>query len=225
MHPRRHLLMQVDPLRVWRVDGAWVRDRLDIEFTNGAHPLVAPYVPAGEIWIDREGAGAGREWRFWALYQLAHWRRMSRGASYLEALASAERVERRARRDELVRGPLRELAVRRRLGTARGRAVYLVRGRVVRDLAFVHFTMGGHHERYRFIPPGEIWIDDAVAPAERAPTLHHELVELELMEEQGMKYAEAHARASAAERAFRQRRGRSSSGVLGSRYLASLAVR
>lgn len=215
--------MQVPPLRVWRVDGTYIRNHVDIEFTNGAHALVAPYVPPGEIWIDREAPGAGREWRFWTLYQLAHLRQMLRGATYLEALASAERVERRARRAELQRGPLRELALRRRLGTAGGRAVYLVHGRVVRDLAFVHFTMGGHHERYRFIPPGEIWIDDACAPAERAATLHHELVELELMEGEGMPYAAAHERASAAEREFRQRRGRSSSGVFGSRYFAIFA--
>src|SRR5205814_2068400 len=105
------------------------------------------------------------------------------------------------------RSALRPLALRGLIGRERGVRIYLVRGRVIRDRAYVHFTMGGHPRRYRFIPPGEVWIDDAVAPAERAAIVHHELVELELMDEGGLDYHEAHERASAAERLFR-RRGR-----------------
>jgi hypothetical protein len=52
-----------------------------------------------------------------------------------------------------------------------------------------------------------VWIDDAVAPAERPAVLHHELVELELMATRGMGYHAAHARASAAEIEFRRGRG------------------
>jgi hypothetical protein len=207
MDPRRSLLLREGPVAVWRVDGARVRDRLDVEFTNGAHDLQVPYIPAGEIWLDREAPGSG-EWRFWARYQLAHRRKMAAGATYLEALASAERVERTARQKEKSGGRARlaERVRRRRIGVADDIPVYLVRGRLVRDHAYVHFTMGGHRERYSFIPPGEIWIDDAIAPAERAVVVHHELVELRLMRDRGLDYAEAHARASRAER--RLRRGR-----------------
>ena len=207
MDPRRSLLLREGSLAVWRVDGARVRDALDVEFTNGAHDLQVPYIPAGEIWLDREAPGAGGEWRFWALYQLAHRRRMAAGATYLEALASAERVERAARRREKSGGRARlaERVRRSRIAEADGIPVYLVRGRLVRDHAYVHFTMGGHRERYRFIPPGEIWIDDAIAPSERAVVVHHELVELRLMRDRGLSYADAHARASAAERRMRRR--------------------
>jgi hypothetical protein len=198
--------MRVGELAVWRVDGHWVRDRVDVEFTNGAHDLIAPYVPRGEIWIDREAPGAGAEWRFWALYQMAHRRGMARGATYLEALARAERIERAARRVERVgtRRELRRLALRGRPRIVDGQRVYLVRGRMVRDHAFVHFTQGGHPLRYRFIPAGEIWIDDAVAPAERAAVVHHELVELRLMRDEGLAYAPAHELASASERRLRR---------------------
>jgi hypothetical protein len=147
----------------------------------------------------------------WLRFQLAHRRRMAEGATYLEALASAERIERRARRAataipanrqaELVR----TAALRRLLGVVDGRRVFLVRGCTVRDRAYVHFTLGGHGRRYRFIPLDEVWIDDAVAPAERPAVLHHEMVELRLMDQDGMGYEEAHGRASAAERIFRKR--------------------
>ncbi len=196
---------------MWRVDGHWVRDHLDIEFTNGAHHLMAAYIPQDEIWVDREAADAGDEWRLWLDFQVTHRRRMAEGAAYLQALGSAERVERSARRAALGErverraARTREIAVRRLLGVIDRRRVYLVRGRAVRDRAYVHFTMGGHNRRYRFIPPGEVWIDDAVAPAERPAVLHHELVELRLMDEQGMKYPQAHALASAAELDFRHR--------------------
>jgi hypothetical protein len=211
--PHRKLLTRVDGLSVWRVDGHWVRDRIDVDFTNGTHDLVSSFVPAQEIWLDREAAGPGAdEWRLWMLFQLAHRRRMVEGATYLEALATAERVELRARREAAGGGPVdrrseavRADALRRSLGRAEGRRVYLVRGRVVRDRAYVHFTMGGHGRRYRFIPLDEIWIDDAVAPAERPAIVHHELVELELMDREGMSYHDAHTRASAAERVFRRR--------------------
>jgi hypothetical protein len=207
--PRRRVLAREDGLVIWRVDGHAVRDALDVEFTNGANHLHAPYVPFEEIWLDREAPG-GEEWRFWAHYQRVHRRRMIAGATYLEAVASAERAERRVRRRALgLRGRLsvtrlRELARRRKLGVVDGLAVYVVRGRVVRDQAYLHFTLGGHGYRYRFIPKDEVWIDDAVAPAERAAILHHEIVELELMRGRDMGYDEAHARASRAEVRFRR---------------------
>jgi hypothetical protein len=212
--PRRKLLEREPGLDVWRVDGHFIRDRIDVDFTNGTHDLVSSFVPKGEIWIDREAPGGDAdEWRLWLLYQRAHRRKMLAGASYLEALASAERIERRARRrlagDEPVdrrSHSVREAALRGRLGSVEGRRVYLVHGRTVRDRAYVHFTMGGHGRRYRFIPLDEVWIDDAVAPAERPAIVHHELVELELMDREGMSYHDAHERASAAELVFRRRR-------------------
>jgi hypothetical protein len=218
--PRRKLLARHDGLAVWRVDGHFIRDRLDVDFTNGSHDLVSRFVPPNEIWLDREapatrGEPAEGEWRLWLLFQLAHRRRMLAGASYLEALAVAERVEREARRAELGGGPIdrkrdavRAAALRGLLGQQDGVRIFLVHGRAVRDRAYVHFTMGGHPRRYRFIPPGEVWIDDAVAPAERPAIVHHELVELKLMEDDGLGYHEAHERASAAELRFRRRGGR-----------------
>jgi hypothetical protein len=202
-------LERIDGVEVWRVDGHLIRDRVDIEFTNGHHHFTRPFIPRSEIWLDREAPGAG-EWPFWALHQVVQRRCMEKGASYLSALRIASRHEREERRrtrggeGPVTTRDIQSAARRRLLGTIAGREVWLVDGRVVRDLAYVDFTLGGHGYRYRFIPRREIWIDDAVRPAERASVLHHEVVEVGLMAD-GMKYDEAHAHASAAETHFRRR--------------------
>jgi hypothetical protein len=90
------------------------------------------------------------------------------------------------------------------MGRAGDLAIWLVDGCRVRDLAYLHFTLGGHDLRYRFIPRGEVWIDDAVAPAERPAIIEHELTERRLMAT-GESYEDAHLVASRAESRFRRR--------------------
>jgi hypothetical protein len=195
-------LGRIDGVDIWRVDGHRVRDELDVDFTNGHHHYSRPYVPIGEVWLDREAPGAA-EWELWALRQTAERAVMARGASYLHALRVAAKLERQERRRLAgARVPAGE-ARRRPLGEVDGRVVWLVDGRHVRDHAYVDFTLGGHGYRYRFIPRSEIWLDDAVHPAERPAILHHEAVEVGHMAG-GMGYDEAHGHASAAERRFRR---------------------
>lgn len=192
-------------LAVWRVDGKQIRDRLDVEFTNGHHHLTRSYVPENEIWLDRSAPRAD-ESRFWSLHQLVERAALVAGASYLEALARGNRAEKAARRQALGEAPRRRALVRRRtLGKAAGRTVVLVDGRAVRSAFDINFTLGGHGYRYRFIPLSEIRIDDAVIPAERPAILAHEAVEVELMAD-GMSYDPAHAHASRAEVGFRRGR-------------------
>jgi hypothetical protein len=196
------LLARVDGLEVWRVEGRRVRDEVDVEFTNGAHFFIRRYVPPNEIWLDREAPGSG-EWVFWATHQIVERRLMAGGVPYLGALRRANLAERAERRAAGVRAVGRARLRLRELGTAAGRAVWLVDGRAVRTSLNLDFTLGGHHLRYRFIPRREIWIDDAVAPGERAAILHHEVVEIEHMQ-RGLVYDDAHARASRAEARFRR---------------------
>jgi hypothetical protein len=199
---RRKLLARRDGLAIWRVDGHAIRDQLDVDFTNGHHHLTRRYVPAGEVWLDRCAPRAD-ETPFWIVHQLVERAAMLAGVAYLAALTRANRAEKAARRaalGELGRG--RDLVRRRRLGEAGGRAVVLVDGRAVRSAFDLNFTLGGHGFRYRFIPRGEIWIDDAVAAGERPAILHHEAVEVDLMAA-GLAYPAAHARASRAEVRFR----------------------
>jgi hypothetical protein len=227
----------VDGVGCFRVDGHWLRDRWDVDFTNGAHHFTRRYVPLGEVWVDRDAPGAG-ETDFLVQHQLCERALMSAGASYHQALLRANRLERRLRRAAIDRR-LRRAAIDRRLrraaidrparravfnGPAPSRAelrarihrqllgaaarvralLWRVDGRAVRDHLSVDFTLGGHGLRYRFIPRGEIWIDDAVVADEVPAIVLHEEEELRLMRA-GLGYAAAHRRASQIERRFRER--------------------
>jgi hypothetical protein len=206
MLPKRKRLGRVDGVEIFRVDGHRIRDLVDVEFTNGHTHLTRRYVPAGEIWLDREAPGSG-EWTFWAAHQVAELRAMERGVPYLEALRAGNRAERAARRAAGLPGPsdrprVRPKLRRRQLRRVAGKTVWLVDGRLVRSAFDLNFTLGGHHRRYRFIPRHEVWIDDAVSAAERPAILHHELIEIVAME-RGLSYDDGHALASRAERRFR----------------------
>jgi hypothetical protein len=201
-------LDRMDGIDVWRVDGHRIRDQLDVEFTNGHHHFSRPYIPVGEIWVDREAPGEN-EWLFWARRLFLERHKMSTGVPYLTALLSATHFERLERRRErgingrIAPREIPDLARKRLIARVGGRDVWLVDGRAVRDFAYIDFTLGGHGYRYRFIPKGEVWIDDAVRPAERAAILHHEAIEVSLMA-RGIRYVDAHAVASRAEARFRR---------------------
>lgn len=185
------------------MDGHAIRDGLDVEFTNGANHLTRPYVPEHEIWVDRS-APRRDESGFWTLHQLVEREALAAGVPYPRALARANRAEAAERRRVLGEVPRRRPPLRRKvLGRAADRTLVLIDGRAVRSAFDLNFTLGGHGYRYRFVPRGEIWIDDAVAPAERPAIVTHEAVEVELMA-RGMPYEEAHARASRAEARYRR---------------------
>jgi len=42
----------VSHMNLWVVDGCFIRDRIDIAFTDVGQPLHQPYVPQNEIWVD-----------------------------------------------------------------------------------------------------------------------------------------------------------------------------
>jgi hypothetical protein len=191
----------------WLVDGEWIRNRLDIDFTNGAHHFVRPYVPKDEVWIDREAPGAG-EIPFLVRHQIRQRLLMLSGVSYLAALARCNRLERRERRAALASpvpiGAEARAKVRLyQLADVEGDQFWLVDGKGVRDLFDPNFTEGGHALRYRFIPRREIWIDNALVEQEREFVFAHELHELELMRN-GVDYDAAHERALELERVLRR---------------------
>ncbi len=93
----------------------------------------------------------------------------------------------------------------RLLGRVAGLSVYLVDGERVRDEIDVDFVNGGNEAVYpSYVPPGEIWIDDAQHALDRTATALHELVERDLMLHHGMGYDRAHDAANVRERAFRR---------------------
>lgn len=93
----------------------------------------------------------------------------------------------------------------RLLGHVAGLAIYVVSGEQVRDLVDIDFTMGGNEAVYAYVPPGEIWIDDAAHVHDRTATALHELIERHLMLRHGMNYDRAHVVANTWERTFRRK--------------------
>jgi hypothetical protein len=201
-------LAEVHEVHCWLVDGCFIRNHRDVDFTNGAHALSRRYIPRNEIWIDREAPGAG-ELRFLIAHLVEEHALMRAGVPYLNALLRANRTERRLRRSALASPELRGADARQRvrkekIGELDGDQVWIVDGRGVRDRFDPNFTQGGHGLRYRFIPRHEIWIDDAIAERELDPTLGHEAHELALMR-QGWRYDPAHESALAFEKKLRSR--------------------
>ncbi len=147
-------------LKVWVVDGAYIRGHIDEEFTNYGQHYRFPYIPKDELWLDREAAPD--ETQFFIDHLLVEHRLMAKGASYEKAIAQADRAERNERR---LAGDVKKLEkrssalpdaerVHKRLWKKleNGVGVWIVSGRLVRSAFDIDFTEGGHDYVYEFVP-------------------------------------------------------------------------
>ncbi|MBU4247510.1 MAG: hypothetical protein KKG09_01375 [Verrucomicrobia bacterium] len=80
---------------------------------------------------------------------------------------------------------------RLKIGRRKGLNIWIVDGAKVRRELFIDFVLGGNDQRYKFIPVGEIWIDNSISVEELEFTIIHEIFEREKMMT-GMKYDPAH---------------------------------
>jgi hypothetical protein len=190
-------------LKVWIVDGSYIRGHIDEEFTNFGQHYSFPYIPENELWIEKETHDDER--RFFIDHLLVEHRLMEKGVSYDNALVEADKVERRERRRA---GDVRRLThhgkdlpdgreVHQRLWKKleKGISVWIVNGRLVRSVFDIDFTEGGHDYVYEFVPEKEVWIDDDIEEKERGYVLLHELHERNRMAS-GWPYNKAHAESS-----------------------------
>jgi hypothetical protein len=190
-------------IQVWIVDGAYVRGRIDEEFTNFGQHYRYSYIPEKEFWIDDEAEHDERS--FFIDHLLVEHALMAKGTAYGDALVQADQAERKERRRA---GDVRKATQRGRqlpdLKTVHERLwkklengieVWVVNGRLVRSLFDIDFTAGGHDHVYEFVPQGEVWIDDAIEENERGFVLLHELHERNRMAE-GLPYSKAHNESS-----------------------------
>ena len=196
---------------VWYVDGEYIRNNLNEEFTNFAQHETFNFVPDNEFWIDQESNRD--ECEFFTEHLRHENKLMKDGMSYYDALDEANKVEMQMRQD---RGDLNKMIdPRRKLvdpkrakirllkGLEDGVGVWLVDGRLVRSALNIDFTQGGHEYVYEFVPEGEVWIDNDVAWHERAYVILHELHERNKMIE-GWSYNKAHEDSSALELSCRK---------------------
>jgi hypothetical protein len=93
----------------------------------------------------------------------------------------------------------------KRIGYVTGLPVYLVSGEKVRNEIDLDFTQGGNEAAYPgYVPPTEIWIDDAMHVLDRIATVFHEVVERNLVLYGGIDYDDAHDIALEREKKFRE---------------------
>lgn len=75
---------------VYKVDGTWVRDKLDVDFVSGGHSARYTYIPSGEVWVED---GADKDVAAAIVHELVECAAMCDGASYDEGHALAAEVE------------------------------------------------------------------------------------------------------------------------------------
>ncbi len=190
---------------IFMVDGAYVRSRIDEEFTNYGQHYRFPFIPQNEFWIDQIPPDADQgEIRFFIDHLLVEHRLMAAGTPYdkaIDAADLAERAERRKSSDAkrvLTGDDLpdpRQVHVRLWKRLESGVEVWIVNGRLVRSVFDIDYTEGGHDHVYEFVPKGEVWIDDDLVEAERPFVLLHELHERNKMAK-GWPYSRAHVDSS-----------------------------
>lgn len=181
---------QVANFTVWLVDGQYIRENIDEEFTNFGQHYRFKFIPQNEFWLDKE-YHEGEE-RYYIDHMLVENRLMAQDKSREESIDQADRVERRERsksklvikaakdsqhKEEIINKIHKQL-LKEYSGQVK---IWLVNGELVRDVLYVDFTEGGHDKIYSFIPADEIWIDDDLSPQERKFILLHELHERNLM--------------------------------------------
>jgi len=176
------------------VDGFKIRNSLDIEFGVIGDRSLCPYIKPGQVWLER-----------YFLPEkgliLANFRRKKA----LTKKYGYEQAKSRLRPKKIDRQAMKSCHLLKvgHFGQAR---VYLVDGRLVRERLDPNFCFGGHHLVYKYIPRGEVWLDDAVDAAELRFIAVHELFELELMRA-GKDYTDSHDFANAAEKEARRAEG------------------
>ena len=76
---------------MWLVDGNLVRSFFLLDYCEGGHDLVYPFIPKNEIWIEE--AISPQERKFIILHELHERHLMDQGKSYKNAHIGATEVE------------------------------------------------------------------------------------------------------------------------------------
>jgi len=189
--------------KVYLVDGDYIRNYMDVNFTNFGHHWTFDFIPKNDLWIDRNSTHSERPF---FIDHMIWERRLMKDykVSYKKALEYADRKERDERGSSggTHKNVLPKLSADvqkkywKKVGDAK---VYLVNGKKVREIYYIDFTGGGHGYVYGFIPKDEIWIEKEVhEEKEKKLDLLHEIAERDHMKG-GMNYSKAHDLATKAE--------------------------
>jgi hypothetical protein len=78
--PHIRILKRLPDVAVWLVDGKYVRDNIDIDFTEGGNSCRFEFIPDDEIWID--DTLDEYEWNDTISHELLERYMMSKGDTY-----------------------------------------------------------------------------------------------------------------------------------------------
>lgn len=205
----------ISGFNVWIVDGEYIRENIDEEFTNCAQHYQFSFIPKNEFWIDKERK-PGEE-KYYIDSMLTINRLLAKGLNHKEAIKIADRLEHRERANsKLMKREIKLEKYPKKLinsvhkdllqkYSTKKIKVWIINGEAVRDLFFIDFTEGGHGYVYSFVPKNEVWIDDDIEPEEIKFVLLHEMHERNLMSK-GMEYDSAHRSSSKIEYACRRKK-------------------
>jgi len=186
--PYLNKIKQIGDISVWLVDGEYVRNNIDVDFTNFGHHYSYDFIPDCEFWIGKENSL--HEQRFYIDHMLVEQRLMKEGREYEDAWGEADKVQRRERAkanhnkkvnisNDFIKNNVHKRLMKKY--STENITVWLVHGKKVRDYIDVDFFGGGHDIVFSYIPKGEIWIDDDLFIQEQKYILLHEVVERNLM--------------------------------------------
>ena len=186
---------------VYIVDGKYIRDKINEEFTNYGTNSRFSFIPKKEIWIDRE-YDKDNETGYYLKNIFADEKLLAKGMGYDHALDISDKAEKRERRKkEKILKTCNKKEIFKKLHCkllkkySKKLKVWVVDGRLVRDCFFIEFTEGGHGYIYKFIPKDEVWVERDLRESEWGFVILHELHERNLMRK-GMGYTRAHCSAS-----------------------------
>ena len=178
--PRKDLWGKLpDGTPVYLVDGELIRDKVDPDFVTWGSHAQESYIPEGEVWIDDTVLPGEIEY-------LA--RNAGKEESYQHYFDDPETLNHSdIEADEweiILVAPLPDFGPIK---------VWVVDGEEVRKRFKPDWRMGGNGEAYKFIPPGQVWIENTVSETERPAIILHEVAEmLDMLE--GAPYLRAHRR-------------------------------
>src|SRR3989339_955790 len=147
--PYEKLVGKIGDLKVWVVNGKYVRDKLNEEFTNCGEHYVFPFIPKNELWLDHEFGT--KDEKYYIDYLLTEHKLMSEGYSYEKAWKEANRVQKREREKEKEFKKLKKNKNYKLIKKIHKRLlkeysnflqVWTVDGKIVREMFFIDFVEG-----------------------------------------------------------------------------------
>ncbi len=93
------LIREENGVKIYDIDGTYVRDNIYTDYTMGGHELVYPeFIPKNEIWIDKDMNPADKEYTI--KHEIFERSRMSEGLTYEKAHEEATKYEEKLRANE-----------------------------------------------------------------------------------------------------------------------------